>query len=530
MIDCDVVSLALTRRAQETPDAPFVKCGSEWLTFGALDASTSRLAGGLAQCGVGPGDHVALLVPNRQEMVELFFALAKLGAVQIPLNAWLRGEFLAYQLRDSQPQTLITDAAGYASAMPLFPQIGLKRVVLLDEIAELDTTVDHVAFADVALGDPRRTPTQGASAILSIIYTSGTTGLPKGCMLSHGYYTTTARVISEHGWMRPGDRLFTSWPLFHTSGQVVALMNALIGEGSVVIEPDFSASTFMRSAADHFATVLCGVGFMGAAILAQPPSSDDERFGFRLAIWVPMAPEAQLAFEARFKTPVYSESFGQTECFPITMATSLEDRVRGTLGPPSPHVDIRLVDGDDNDVVDGTPGELVLRPRIPHAMFSGYWGKPEATSAAWHGLWHHTGDLARRGEQGSLVFVDRKKDSIRRRGENVSSVELEASITMLPGVAEVAVCAVPSLLGGEDDIKAVIVPKGDPPLEPGETFSYFRDHLPYFAIPRYVQIRSQLPRNGLGRVMKHVLREEGVPSTVWDFEAMGLRIEKSERR
>jgi crotonobetaine/carnitine-CoA ligase len=353
-------------------------------------------------------------------------------------------------------------------------------------------------------------------------------------MLSHGYYVAGPRALLECGWVERGDRIFTTWPLFHSSGQVVALMTALVADGSVVFEPQFSATTFLARAAEEQATVLAGVGFMGLALLTQPPSPADRGHGVRRSFWIPMAPAQQVAFEERFGIPVLAEAFGQTECFPISMAPAEghgdgTPRARHTLGPPTAHYEIKLFGDDDTEVPPGVAGEICVRPKTPGVMFSGYWNKPEETVAAWRNLWHHTGDMARLDDAGRLVFVDRKKDALRRRGENVSSLELEAAILAHPGVAAVAVCAVPSALG-EDDIKACIVPAPGASLEPGELFEFFKATLPYFAVPRYVQVRDALPVNALGRVMKHVMRNEGVPEGTWDFEALGLTVARTERR
>ena len=196
---------------------------------------------------------------------------------------------------------------------------------------------------------------------MSLIYTSGTTGLPKGCMLAHGYYVAGPQALLDCGWIEPGDRIFTTWPLFHSSGQVVALMTALIADGSVVFEPQFSASTFLARAAEEEATVLAGVGFMGIALLAQPPSPADRDHAVRRSFWIPMAPAAQVAFEERFGIPVLTEAFGQTECFPISMAPASGERARHTLGPPTAHYELKLLGDDDTEVPPASPGRD-LRP------------------------------------------------------------------------------------------------------------------------------------------------------------------------
>ena len=188
-----------------------------------------------------------------------------------------------------------------------------------------------------------------------------------------------------------------------------------------------------------------------------------------------------------------------------------------------------LLDDDGRPVPDGSAGEICVRPREPYAMFDGYFERPEATLDAYKGLWYHTGDFGKRLESGAYAFVDRKKDSLRRRGENISSLELEAAINGHPAVAESAVLAYPSELG-EDDVKACLVVVEGEEVDPEVMFTFFKEKLPYFAIPRYVEVVEALPRNGVGRVMKHVLRDAGNSDDTWDLEELGFTVEKSERR
>jgi crotonobetaine/carnitine-CoA ligase len=530
MTDRDrTVTGALRRRVEERPDQPYVKCGGSWITYGELDERSDRVAGGLTALGVQAGDRVAVLLPNREEHLPLFFGAAKIGAVLVPLNAWLKGEFLRYQMADCGASVLVTDGPGLASAAPLLALTGINHLVLLDG-AEHDGPAAATSWAEVAASDAKGAVVEPATAdLLSLIYTSGTTGLPKGCMLTHGYYCSGPWTMLQNGWTRPGDRMLTAFPLFHTSGQVICLMAAMLADGAVCFEPQFSPGTFITRAIEEEATLLCGVGFMGMAILATPPADTDRAHRLERSIWVPMAPQAQIAWEERFGTPVLQEAFGQTECFPISMLPATAERIRYTLGPATALYEIKLFDDDDHEVPAGRPGEICVRPTEPGVMYSGYWNKPEATVAAWRNLWHHTGDMARQDDQGRLVFVDRKKDAIRRRGENVSSLELEAAIVKHPGVAAVACCALQSPVG-EDEIKAVIVPAPDATLEPAGLFEFFKANLPYYAIPRYVQIRDALPVNALGRVMKHVMRDEGVPDGTWDLEALGYAVPREERR
>jgi crotonobetaine/carnitine-CoA ligase len=527
-----VVSRVLRARAAQGPDEPLVKCGGGWLSVSDVDRISDRLAGGLAKHGVTKGDRIAFISESRQELIELFFACAKLGVVQVPLSTFLKGEFLRYQLVDSGASTVVVDGPGLSRVAPLLGQTATELVILLDPAPEdvaLPEAVAVRAFAELsadAAPDVHLSPGDP----FSIVYTSGTTGPSKGCVLSNGYYTATPLVLRDYDWIQNGERIFTSFQFFHASAHSVMMQALMVPGASVCFEKWFAASTFLDRAHEEGATLLWCLGPMGMAMLAQPTRPDDASRGFRLAILPAMPSVFQEEFESRFNTQVSSEMYGQTEVLAVTISPVGGPRNRGTLGKPGPHLEVRLVDDDDNEVPVGEVGEIIVRSRIPHGMYSGYWGKPDATLEAWRNLWHHTGDSARADADGFITFLDRKKDSLRRRGENISSFELEAAIVAHPDVAQVAVCAVPSPLG-EDDIKACIVWSGDSEPRPADLFDYFTQHLPYFAVPRYVEVRDRLPvTEASGRVKKNVLRGEGITPGTWDLEQLGFSIARSDRR
>jgi crotonobetaine/carnitine-CoA ligase len=363
----------------------------------------------------------------------------------------------------------------------------------------------------------------------SILYTSGTTGTSKGCMISHGYYTWIPEAVRRAGWSGEQDIIFGANPLFHMSGQNFLVANALTCGGEAVVEPVFHASTFMRRARETGATVINAMGAMVAMVLAQLPSPDDRDHNIRQATCVPTTPETWERFFSRFGIRINSEIFGQTEFWPVTIRPAGSKLIPGGAGQLMSHVELKIVDDDDREAPIGQIGEIVLRPKQPRVMFSGYWNNPQATVEAFRNLWHHTGDFGRLDEMGTLYFADRKKDSMRRRGENVSSMELEEAILKYEPVGAVAAHAVPSELG-EDEIKTCIVPKEGATIEPGPLFEFFRANLPYYAIPRYVELMAELPRNPVNRVQKFVLRERGVTPETWDMEALGLVVERSQRR
>jgi carnitine-CoA ligase len=521
-----VVGDRLRHWARTEPDRPFFRCGGDWLSFGDVDRTTDAIAGALADIGIAKGDRVAIMLPNREEAVLGTLALAKLGAIQIPINPYLKGEFLRHQLADSATKSVLSDVSGLAEVSRLRANLpDLEHLISTDEPSGAAIGFDELVRSGMACPDNQ----VGARDTIAIMYTSGTTGLPKGCVLSHGYYMFLPRGWFASDWYRPDDRPITALPLFHIAGQGMALMSSLQGGLPVTFLTSFSASQFMSQCRDARATAAFGVGPMGMAILASPPSSADREHGLRISIFPPMSPAAREVFRERFGIGVVSQVYGQTECNPITLSPlDAHGAVPGLLGEPAPWIDLRLVDDAEDPVPDGEPGEIVIRPREPLVMFDGYWKNPAATVAASRDLWHHTGDLARRDEEGRLVFFDRKKDAIRRRGENISCTEVESAISQHPKICAVATHAVPSPLG-EDDLKAWIVVSPDEAFTPGELHAFLVARLPYFAVPRYVQFIDTLPVNALNRIQKFKLAEVG-NEEAWDFVQLGMRIAKERRR
>jgi carnitine-CoA ligase len=294
------------------------------------------------------------------------------------------------------------------------------------------------------------------------------------------------------------------------------------------IQGTFSARGYFPRAKEVGATLMIAVGAMGAAILATEPSPADRGHKVRRIMCAPLSLDAQATFRDRFAVEPWVDVFGQTECMPTTLTPlSSGRRDPNGCGVAAPDLEVALLDDEGNVLQGEATGEICLRPTAPYAMFDGYFDQPEATAEAFRGLWYHSGDYGRRLPSGAFAFVDRKKDCVRRRGENVSSLELEQAIDRHPAVVESAVHAVASELG-EDDIKVCIVARAQ--MDAADLFDFFKNNLPYFAIPRYVEFLDALPRNGVGRVMKHKLREVGNTPGTWDFDAMGLTVAKQERR
>lgn len=529
-----VVGELLRAHAEAMPRARFLTCDERELAFGALDGRSDDVAAGLSAAGVTRGNRVAIVCLNRIEMLELFFGVAKLGAIQVPLNAFLKGEFLRYQLADCKASALVVDAAGLEAVAPMLSTLeDLRLLVTLDAhpSVRVRPAVRVCSYAEVTAAGSGPVPAVQVAPgdLMSIVYTSGTTGQPKGCMLSHGYYARVGRVSGDASELVVDDVLWTALPLFHGAARMMILMAGLLRGLPVVIDSQFSVSGFLPRARQVGATIYSGVGAMGSALLATEPTSDDRAHRLRKIGLVPFPAERQQELAERYGVEVNAELFGQTECVPVTYSPSSGPRNPASCGRPAPDLDVVLLEDDDRPVATGQVGEICVRPREPLSMFSGYWGKPEATVEASRTLWHHTGDYGRAEEDGFIVFVDRKKDAVRRRGENVSTQELEAAISVHPAIAEVAVHAVPSA-ATDDDIKVCLVLVTGSEVTPAGLFAFFKERLPFFAVPRYVEIVPDLPRNAVARVLKHELRKRPMTDAVWDFEALGLTVGRDERR
>jgi crotonobetaine/carnitine-CoA ligase len=523
----ETIAEVLTHQAESLGDTPFLACDAAVRSYADLRERSLRLAASLQRLGLSQGDRVAILSENSVETVETFFACAYLGLIAVPLNIYLRGEFLRYQLTDSGCAAAVVDGPGLEAIQALEERASLEQLIVVgsnpgddEEGVSFESLLDGPPLAEVA----RLT----AADTAAIGYTSGTTGMPKGCVIPHGMFTQVYPVHEEAGYMTPGDRVLTPARMFHIGFLVGMLAPCLRSGASLWTVGQFSASGFMRRACEIDATVIYAVGSVGMLLLAQPRTpQDSDPGGLRLAIFQPMPPDRQLEFEERFGVPVVGENYGQSECMVIGIENIDGPRHPGSAGRPTSVLDVAVVDDEDVPVGPDQIGEIVVRPKKANMMFSGYWNKPEATLEAWRNLWHHTGDLGRQSADGTLWIVDRKKDSIRRRGENVSSLELEAAIDRHPAVEHVAVHAVPSEMG-DDEVKACLVVRSD--LEPTELFTFFKRELPYYAVPRYVEILDELPRTPVGRVQKQALRDRGVTATTWDFESLGLTVAREERR
>ena len=529
--DSQTLRQVLARRAGSRGDAPWIAGEERSWTYRDLDRMSNRIANGLAARGVARGETVLVMLPDCIEFIAAWCGLAKLGAVQVPINTHLRGNGLSHVVGDSRARTMIV----HARFLDRIADVGIGSVESLIVLGEMPgeasseesggwpdalARVAHSPFSAL-LAAPDTSVTDGPAAtdLVAVLYTSGTTGPSKGVMISHVQAYEYARSVVELLELALDDVYYAPLPLFHIAGQWgVAYAACLAGAQAVLARP-FSASAYWPDVRRHRATATFLLGAMANFLFQQPEAGDDADNPLERALVVPLLPEIE-AFKRRFGCLV-STTWGATEFNVPTRSTFhlANNRTCGRVAED--RYEVRIVDELDREVPPGVPGEAVVRPREPWLTMAGYWGRPDWTAAAWRNLWLHTGDMLMRDEEGNLYFVDRTKDAIRRRGENVSSMEVEQEIVAHPDVVECAVIPVASE-HTEQEVMAVVVPRPGAAFDPAALIEFLVPRMAYFMIPRYVEVTDALPKTRTGKIRKYTLRERGLTPGTWDREAAGM--------
>ena len=519
----------LDARLSNDPDGPFLDlCGTRY-TAAELDLETNRIANGLAALGIEHGLTVATLLDNSPEAVIVWFAILKLGAIAVPMNTALKGPLLTHVLTDSGASVLVVQADLLDRVTAIEESLDDLRHVVVVGAAE---TPAH-AWADLLSADASRPDVQVLPADLAtIVYTGGTTGPSKGCALSHNYHLTITRD-GMTGWGRTAqDVVWSPLPVFHFNAITQLILGTLYCGGRAALSGRFSVSGFWPEINRTGATIASLLGSPAVFIARADPHPQARLSGtpeanttLRLMTAAPMPPEIDELLGTRFGIRTFSYGYGATEASLISwLPPGVPARVGSAGIVNEACFEVKIFDDDDRPLPVGEAGEIVVRPRAPHVMFEGYWKRPEATLAAYRNLWFHTGDIGRIDADGYLYFVDRKADYMRRRGENISSWEVEKVFHEHPDVVDVAVYGVPSD-AGEDDVKMSAVLREGATLTELEMCRWAIDQLPYFAVPRYFEFRSELPRSATGRLTKSELRDPDGASTTWDREAAGVTFE-----
>jgi crotonobetaine/carnitine-CoA ligase len=513
---------------RRNPEKVFLYYADQEVTYKAFNANINKAANVFMDLGIKKGDRVCFFLPNCPEFLYGWLGLAKIGAILVPINTAYRTEETKYIVNHSEANTILVHSPLKEVIDQVRPETPLLNTFFL--LGDAINSSNYISFEE-ALKDasPDLGPVDiGEEDLYEIMYTSGTTGPPKGVMLTH-----KSIVLVGYGykhWMNitPEDRLFTCLPLFHGNAQGYSTMGALASEASLILGERFSASKFWDQLSYHKATLFNYIGAMLTILSKQPESEKDKDHQVRVAYGTPaLDKKFQDDMEERFGI-MFISGYALTECPLGTIQPLRGLRKEKSIGlprevPAAGFVNaIKIVNEDDREVPAGTVGEIVLKNP---AVMKGYFKEPELTKKSIRDGWLHTGDNGWVDEDGYFYFADRKKDVIRRRGENISSVQVESVINAHPKVLESAVIGVSSDLHDED-IKAYVIPKPNETLDPMEIIEWCSGKLAYFKVPRYIEFRTEFPKTPTHRVEKYKLKQEKMDLTkdCFDLEKTSFKL------
>ncbi len=484
------VGQTIEAAAERWPDRIGVDFGTAAYTYRDLWARARRTAAAFAAQGVKPGEAVLVMLDNTIEFVDAWLGLALIGAIQVPVNTEYVGQILRHQVKDSGAWLMLIDQAYVSRVEALGADRGALRRLLVvgsgsrdwEDIFESATELPHDAIVTAAEHD-----------IVAIMYTSGTTGPSKGVRVAHAQAFTYAQHAGEAMQLAQGDVYFAPLPLFHIAGQWALVYACFQIGATAIVRRRFSAGEFWSTVRESGARVSFLLGAMANFLARQEPKP---------VLLVPLINDVD-DFRRRFGVRVCT-CYGSTEVN-VPLISDYEVTEPGIAGRPVAGFDIRIVDEHDRDVPVGAVGELVVRSSEPWLLATEYHRNPEASLRLFRNLWLHTGDAFRKDAHENYFFVDRIKDYIRRRGENISSFEVEREVNAHPAVLECAAVAVKSA-STEDDLKVVVVLKSGMTLEPEELREFLRGRVPRFMVPDIVEVIAELPKTPTGKIQKHLLR------------------------
>jgi crotonobetaine/carnitine-CoA ligase len=512
-------------RAEEHPDREFIKFqGGDVLSFGELEDGAQRVATGLLARDLPATGTIATMLPNCSEYLLSWAGALRAGMVETPVNVALRGDFLIHVLEIADCAAVIVHQQWLEAVLSVQPRLPkLKRIFVVapDGIPpSSDAGVDIEPFdrlLDVLAGVAPPIPVDPL-APACLMFTSGTTGPSKGAVQSHAHcIEAQARESLRPMDYQPGEEvLFTPLPFFHTQARYATVLAGLLLPCRIVMHASFSATRFWDVLKNEEATAFYFIGPMLNFLIKQPERPSDRDHKVRKAFGAPAPLSFFQEFENRFGVRL-CEGYGSTEIGPAAV-NDINDPLPGSAGKLTGLHAVEIHDELGLPVAPGETGEVVVRPTRPGVLFDGYYGMAEATVQSWRNLWFHTGDRGRIDENGYFYFVDRVKDSIRRRGENISSWEVEKVVNSLDYVQEAAVIGVESA-AGEEDVLLVVVLREKHTVTPSELLESFEGRIPNYAMPRYVRFVESLPKTPTGRIEKFKLRQKGGLEGDWDREA-----------
>ena len=507
-------------RVEEHPDAVWLKFRDETYTWSEVLSNIQRAANGLLDLGVRPGERVAILMGNRPEFIWVHLGIVFIGALSVPVNTSQRGATLEHILADSDSVVVVFEDELRDAVLAVKDSLpSLRASVVADGVTGngVDRTVDRLL--DHPDAEPEVEVEETSVGGVGMMYTSGTTGPPKGVVATK-YDRNPMQLILDASGVKPGETMYTSLPLFHANALLVSMIGSMVLDAKFALGERFSASRFFDECRKHDAVEFNTLGAMISILLKQPPRPDDKDHPVRVVVDAGCQPGAWEQFRDRFGVRIV-EWFGMVDAPGILLND--EDKP-GAMGKPVAGVEFRVVDEEDNPLPPGQPGELAFRH--PKGQLTYYHKLPEATEEAYAGGWFHSGDLAVTDEDGFFYYKGRRKESMRRRGENISAWEVESVVNQHESVLESAVYPVPSDLG-EDEVKVEVVLKPDASLSPEELLDHCQGKMAHYAVPRYVEFVESLPKTETQRNQYATLRERGITENTWDREAAGYKVSRT---
>lgn len=512
-------------QAENNGETAFLVTDSQTITYSEAYLKCLSLASGLAKLGLGKGDHLVLYMHNHPEMVLLALAANMLQAVWVPISTDYKGSWLDDAINRSRPKVLVTEAS-------LIERLDCNcPLVCLDSSLAIQKSTQAVAYQELLSAESYQPKFEdidyGDTA--SIVWTSGTTGKSKGVMVSH------------NAWIRPivqgssifynsqaGDIIFNVLPMFHAGAWTTSVLRALVEGITLVTEQRFSVTTYWQRIEKFQATQSFTLGAMHMFLWNAPQKPDDALNSLRTLQAIPIAKDLKEPFEKRFGLNIVGSGLGQSECMLITTeAGATQEIPDNSIGFARPDALVKVFNDEDQEVPIGTVGEIRMKPLEPHIVFNGYLDNPEASAAAWRGDWFCSGDLGRQDENGAFFFSDRKKDSIRFAGRNISTLEVESVIRQHPAIADLAAFGVTSQeIEAEEELKVDIILKQGHTPSFEELARFVNKNAPYYFVPRYMDFVTELPYTPTNKVKKFILRERGVGKQTWDLKSSDYKVQR----
>jgi crotonobetaine/carnitine-CoA ligase len=523
-----VIHRLLEKQAEKYGDRTFLLFKDKSYSFRELNEMAGKVATGLQQWGIRKADKVAIVMENCPEFLFLVFGLCKLGAVEVPINTAHKGDLLTYMLDKTDSRLIVTDSKFLDRINPVLSRLPkVEGVVVMDTNREgtpirLERPV--IDFDSIVHNDGvYKTKDTLWSDPFVIMFTSGTTGPSKGSLLPHNYALFIAEVLLESCEFTEEDCFYNILPLFHAHAQYIITLSALMCGAKMVLGERFSASNFWDDVRRYGCTESSYLGGILPILYKAEPKPDDSNNPLRVMVGGGAPRDILGPFEKRFGITLI-EGYGLSEVG-LPLMNTLRRRKLGSMGRPSRGFQVRIVDGDGLEVGSDVVGEFLVRNNYSYSLLLEYYNDPERTIEAWRDLWFHTGDYGYYDAEGYYYFVDRKKDYLRRRGENISSHEVEGVVNSHPAVLESAAIAAKSDLG-EDEVMICLTLREGQALKPEELIHYCEPRMAYFMVPRYVRIMKEMPKTPTQRVEKYKLREEGITLDTWDREKAGYKLKR----